>query len=82
MLWRLSCGILPGWGDYQRAWQRLGQLRSGSAGFSAEEQRVYSELAATESQTLPLIAQVIALREAGQLEQASQLLLQQAGPVL
>ncbi|ELM3730084.1 MCP four helix bundle domain-containing protein [Edwardsiella piscicida] len=67
-------------GDYQRAWQHLEQLRSGSAGLSAEEQRVYSELAATESQTLPLIAQVIALREAGQREQASQLLLQQAGP--
>lgn len=67
-------------GDYQRAWQHLEQLRAGQVGLSAQEQTLLHQLATTESQTLPLMRQIIALREAGQSGAAAQLLLQQAGP--
>jgi methyl-accepting chemotaxis protein len=64
--------------DYARSAQPLDALLAASA--DAEEKTILQRIQGIEQRTMPLIAQVRSLREAGDREQAQALLLQQARP--
>ncbi|OAX53442.1 methyl-accepting chemotaxis protein [Xanthomonas graminis] len=64
--------------DYARAGQPLNTLLGASA--DPQEQAILQRIQRIEQRTMPLIAQVRSLREAGAREQAQTLLLQQARP--
>jgi methyl-accepting chemotaxis protein len=58
----------------------LDAMFNGNNPVSAEERAALAGIRASEQQSMPLIAKVIALREAGQLPEASELLAKQAAP--
>ncbi|MEE7566361.1 methyl-accepting chemotaxis protein, partial [Xanthomonas sp. Kuri4-3] len=64
--------------DYARSAKPLDALLLDTA--DAQEKAILADIQAIEQRTLPLIAQVRTLREAGQVEDARQLLLTQARP--
>ncbi|MDB4837560.1 methyl-accepting chemotaxis protein [Marinomonas sp.] len=60
---------------YQQAVQSMGGIT-----LTSEEQQIYSKIQAVETKTLPLIKQIIAIKQRGATEEAKELLLDQAKP--
>ena len=67
-------------GDYTRSAQALEAMLTPANGTVQKEYELYEAVKAAQAKTLPLTRQVIDLRNAGDLEQARQLLLGQSAP--
>lgn len=67
-------------GFYQTSAQAMDQLIGNGMSVTADEQRIYQQIKAVEQRTLPLIEQVISLKQAGDETAAKALLLNEARP--
>lgn len=67
-------------GFYQSSAQAMDQLIGNGMAVTADEERIYQQIKAVERRTLPLIEQVISLKQAGDETAAKALLLSEARP--
>ncbi len=66
--------------DYDKSAILLDKMMSEHSEIGQQERQILASIKQTEARTLPLIKQVVALRQAGNLDQAKQLMLEQARP--
>ncbi|MFA9217155.1 MAG: methyl-accepting chemotaxis protein [Sphingomonadaceae bacterium] len=66
--------------DYQQSAAPLDKMFSERSDVSADEKQILASIKETEARTLPLLGKIIALRQAGEAEQATRLMLNEARP--
>ncbi|CAN5889385.1 methyl-accepting chemotaxis protein [soil metagenome] len=66
--------------DYEKSATLLDKMLAEQAGTATEERQILATIKQTEARTMPLIQKVIELRQAGNLDQAKELMLKEARP--